>query len=90
MFGPALGAIAVGYGRSTLSETFPTQWTYFLGALFIGVVLLLPGGVASLVSGVTSRLPGRGPSWGGDVDIDLDGDIDLADDRSRVESGAHA
>jgi urea transport system permease protein len=48
LFGPALGAIAVGYGRSTLSEKFPTQWTYFLGALFIVVILFLPGGVASL------------------------------------------
>ena len=48
LFGPALGAIAVGYGRSTLSEKFPTQWTYFQGALFIVVMLFLPGGVASL------------------------------------------
>ncbi|MFT7599624.1 MAG: urea transport system permease protein [Acidimicrobiales bacterium] len=50
LFGPALGAIAVGFGRSTLSENFPTQWTYFLGALFILVVVLLPGGMASLWS----------------------------------------
>ena len=46
--GPALGAIAVGYGQSTLSERFPTQWTYFQGALFIVVLLFLPGGIASL------------------------------------------
>jgi len=52
LFGPVLGALAVGYGRSTLSESFPTQWTYFLGALFIAVILLLPGGVASLWSRV--------------------------------------
>ncbi len=48
LFGPALGAIAVGYGRSTLSERYPTNWTYFLGALFILVILFLPGGLASL------------------------------------------
>jgi len=48
LLGPALGAIAVGYGRSTLSERFPTSWTYFLGALFILVMLFLPGGVASV------------------------------------------
>ncbi len=48
LLGPVLGAIAVGYGRSTLSEKFPTQWTYFQGALFIIVVLLLPNGVVSL------------------------------------------
>jgi len=48
LMGPALGAIVVGYGQSTLSEQFPTQWTYFQGALFIVVILFLPGGVASL------------------------------------------
>ena len=48
LLGPALGAIAVGYGQSTLSERFPTQWTYFQGALFIVVLLFLPGGIASL------------------------------------------
>ena len=48
LLGPALGAIAVGYGQSTLSEQFPTQWTYFQGGLFIVVLLLLPGGITSL------------------------------------------
>jgi urea transport system permease protein len=69
LFGPALGAIAVGYGRSTLSENFPTQWTYFLGGLFIVIVLLLPGGVASLWPMLRSRLSSvqRKPST-----IDLD------------------
>ncbi|MEZ5295166.1 MAG: urea ABC transporter permease subunit UrtC [Ilumatobacteraceae bacterium] len=57
LFGPAIGAIAVGYGRSTLSERFPNQWTYFLGALFILVVLFLPGGVASLWPKLRSLFP---------------------------------
>lgn len=48
LLGPALGAIAVGYGQSALSERFPTQWTYFQGALFIVVLLFLPLGLASL------------------------------------------
>lgn len=48
LLGPALGAIAVGYGQTTLSERFPTQWTYFQGALFIVVLLFLPFGIASL------------------------------------------
>ena len=55
LLGPALGTIAVGYGRSALSEKFPTQWVYFQGALFILVILFLPGGVASLWSKFTSR-----------------------------------
>jgi urea transport system permease protein len=54
LFGPVLGAIAVGYGRSALSERYPTRWIYFQGALFIVVVLLLPNGVASLGSAFKS------------------------------------
>ena len=55
LFGPALGAIAVGWGQSALSESFPGLWSYLQGALFIVVVLLLPGGLASLVRKL--RLP---------------------------------
>lgn len=50
LFGPAIGAIAVGFGQSYLSEQFPNSWVYFQGALFIVVILLLPGGVASVGS----------------------------------------
>jgi len=49
LLGPATGALAVGFGRTYLSESFPEQWTYFLGALFIVVILLFPAGLASLV-----------------------------------------
>ena len=55
LLGPALGAIAVGYGQSTLSEQFPTNWVYFQGALFIVVMLFLPGGIASLWSKLKAR-----------------------------------
>ena len=59
LLGPALGALAVGFGRTYLSESFPDRWTYFLGALFIVVILLVPAGLASVLpkwwSGVTRR-----------------------------------
>ncbi len=77
LFGPALGAIAVGYGRSMLSESFPTQWTYFLGALFIVVILVLPGGVASLLPKLTERWSARFGAASGAVDLDLSGDVDI-------------
>jgi urea transport system permease protein len=59
LLGPAIGAIAVGFGQSSLSERFPTTWTYFQGLLFIVVILLLPGGVTSLGSKLRSVLPKR-------------------------------
>lgn len=64
LLGPALGALAVGYGQSTLSERFPTQWTYFQGALFIVVILFLPGGIASL----WPKLKGLWPTRSTDTD----------------------
>ena len=48
LFGPAIGALALGYGRSALSERLEDQWIYVLALLFIVVTLLLPGGIASL------------------------------------------
>lgn len=58
LLGPALGALAVGYGQSTLSESFPDQWTYFLGALFIVVILVIPGGITDIPK-AARRLVGR-------------------------------
>jgi urea transport system permease protein len=48
LLGPALGALALGYGRSTLSERWEDGWIYVLALLFVVVTLLLPGGLASL------------------------------------------
>lgn len=45
LFGPALGALAVGYGESSMSERWPNGWIYLLGLLFIVVTLFLPGGL---------------------------------------------
>lgn len=71
LMGPALGAIAVGYGQSTLSETYPTSWTYFQGALFIVVMLFLPGGLASVWTKLKGLIPTRSPSDGRSVTADL-------------------
>ena len=46
--GPVLGAIAVAWAETTLSEQFPSGWTYAQGLLFMLVVAFLPGGLASL------------------------------------------
>lgn len=48
LLGPALGAIAVGFAQSSLSENFPNQWAYVQGGLFIVVLLFLPFGIASI------------------------------------------
>jgi urea transport system permease protein len=48
LFGPALGAIAVAWAQTALSESFPSFWTYFQGALFVLVIAFLPAGFSSV------------------------------------------
>ncbi|MDE0805316.1 MAG: urea ABC transporter permease subunit UrtC [Acidimicrobiales bacterium] len=62
LLGPAVGAIAVGFGQSALSERFPTNWVYFQGGLFVVVILLLPGGIASVGAKVRDLRPRRRPA----------------------------
>lgn len=50
LFGPVLGAMAIGWGQSSLASSWPEGWIYILGLLFIVVTLFLPNGLASLVS----------------------------------------
>ncbi|GGC74753.1 urea ABC transporter permease subunit UrtC [Hoyosella rhizosphaerae] len=49
LLGPVLGAIAIAWAQTSLSEQFPSAWTYAQGALFVLVVGFLPGGIASLL-----------------------------------------
>ncbi|MBT0993127.1 urea ABC transporter permease subunit UrtC [Cellulomonas sp. DKR-3] len=48
LLGPVIGSIAVSWAETSLSERFPSFWTYFLGALFVVVVAFLPDGFATL------------------------------------------
>ena len=63
LFGPVLGAIAVAWAGSTLSEQFPSGWTYAQGLLFMLVIAFLPGGLASPAARwLRVRTPRRAPS----------------------------
>lgn len=59
LFGPALGMLALGYGRSALSERFPHMWIYLLGGVLIVVAVALAGGVASLPGVIGRFVPAR-------------------------------
>ncbi|SNS62953.1 urea ABC transporter permease subunit UrtC [Rhodococcoides kyotonense] len=48
LLGPVLGALGVAWAQTTLSEQFPSGWTYAQGLLFIVVVGFFPAGVAGL------------------------------------------
>lgn len=48
LFGAIYGALLVSWARSIFSESFPELWLFAMGALFIGVVLAFPNGLAGL------------------------------------------
>jgi urea transport system permease protein len=50
LFGPALGAMAIGWGQSSLGSSWPSGWIYILGLVFILVTLFLPMGLSSLIT----------------------------------------
>ena len=54
LFGPALGAMAVGWGQSSLGSVWPDGWTYIIGLLFIVVILFLPKGLSSVLARFTA------------------------------------
>ena len=55
LIGPIVGAFIVNGAKSWLTVAYPEFWLYFLGALFIGVTLFLPDGLAGLVRGRRRR-----------------------------------
>ncbi|MEU1932780.1 urea ABC transporter permease subunit UrtC [Streptomyces coeruleorubidus] len=55
LVGAVLGAIAVAWTQSTLSDAYPAAWTYLQGLLFVVAVGFLPGGLASLVTVLRKR-----------------------------------
>jgi urea transport system permease protein len=62
LIGAIIGALLVSFGRSYFSETYPAIWQYFMGALFVGSVLLFPQGIAGTVQqlrGWLGRVVGR-------------------------------
>lgn len=60
LIGAVYGALLVNFGKSYFSESFPTLWLVFMGALFIGVVMGFPNGLAGLYTTyVKPRLAAR-------------------------------
>jgi branched-chain amino acid transport system permease protein len=45
ILGPIIGAIGLSFVTSKLSASYPTQWAFFLGLLFVAVVVFVPDGV---------------------------------------------
>jgi urea transport system permease protein len=59
LLGAIIGALLVSFGRSYFSESYPAIWQSFMGALFVGSVLLFPLGVVGSIQQLSSWLGRR-------------------------------
>jgi len=60
LVGAVLGAVGVNWSRSVLTNYFPELWPFFLGGLFIAVVLLFPDGLVGLFARMKDKLTASG------------------------------
>jgi urea transport system permease protein len=51
LVGAIYGTLLVNFGKTYFSETFPQLWLFLMAALFIGVTLAFPNGLAGLYDG---------------------------------------
>lgn len=48
IIGAVYGTLLINWAKTTFSESFPELWLFAMGALFIGVVMAFPAGLAGL------------------------------------------
>ena len=61
LVGAVIGALLVNFGKTWFTSALPEFWLFALGALFIGVTLLLPQGVMGLLA-TRTRKPAPDPT----------------------------
>jgi urea transport system permease protein len=61
LVGAILGAVAVNYGRSVLTNYFPEAWPFILGGLFVVVVTLFPDGLVGMLRKLRTNKPSPPP-----------------------------
>ena len=59
LIGAVLGAFLVNITKTLISENFPEIWSYFIGAIFVLVVLFLPRGVMGICVDVKNLIKGK-------------------------------
>ncbi|MFO1322253.1 MAG: urea ABC transporter permease subunit UrtC [Burkholderiales bacterium] len=66
LVGAVYGTLLVNFGKTYFSETFPELWLFLMAALFIGVVMAFPNGLAGIYETYVKprlvRKPGPAPA----------------------------
>lgn len=56
LLGAAVGAFVVNITKTLISESFPEIWSYFIGAIFVIVVLFLPRGLTGVFTDAKDKI----------------------------------
>ena len=59
LVGAVIGAILVNSLKSIVSESFPAVWSYFIGMLFIAVVIFMPYGFVGITKQIKRKIDER-------------------------------
>lgn len=62
LIGAIYGTLLVNYGKTVFSESFPEVWLFLMGALFIGVVMAFPNGLAGIYNSLVEKYKSRNSS----------------------------
>ena len=60
LVGAVVGTLLVFSAKTFFSENFVDYWSYFIGALFIGVTMFMPDGLAGVAQRLSQRFANRG------------------------------
>lgn len=58
LIGAVYGALIVSWAKTMFSEAYPELWLFFMGALFISIVMFFPKGLAGLWESHSGKLKG--------------------------------
>ena len=56
LIGAVVGAFIVNITKTLISESFPEIWSYFIGAIFVLVVLFLPRGLTGVFTDLVKKI----------------------------------
>jgi urea transport system permease protein len=59
LYGAALGAVLVNYGKTYFTSALPEAWLFVLGGMFIAVTLFLPKGIVGTIPSFKGMLRSR-------------------------------
>ncbi len=65
LVGAVYGAVLVGSAKTFFSENFVEYWMYFIGLLFVIIVMFLPDGLAGLLDRIRGKHKQTGPALEG-------------------------